>query len=142
MAEPAPSVFIPQPVSGAEQSRAEGRARGGSPSLGPAPGTRRLSTLRSFPGICCRPSCILFLLAQAAAWSHGFPALFPHRWTFQACQDLPAMGPPPQLLRWGWALQASPLNSPGTRAPASRFASLGCPSGPAAMPTPTSGYAT
>ncbi|XP_021110196.1 AP-4 complex subunit mu-1 isoform X3 [Heterocephalus glaber] len=64
------------------------------------------------------------------------------RWTFPAYQDPPATGLPPQPLCWGWALQASPLNSPGTHAPASRFASLGWLSGPVATPTPTSGYAT
>lgn len=52
---PAPSLSKLQPVSGAEQPRAEGRAGGGSPSLGPASGARRLSTLGPFPGIRCRP---------------------------------------------------------------------------------------
>ncbi|XP_028701403.1 AP-4 complex subunit mu-1 isoform X5 [Macaca mulatta] len=46
---PAPSLSKLQPVSGAEQPRAEGRAGGGSPSLGPASGARRLSTLGPFP---------------------------------------------------------------------------------------------
>lgn len=52
---PAPSLSKLQPVSGAEQPRAEGRAGGGSPSLGPASGARRLSTLGPFPGIRCGP---------------------------------------------------------------------------------------
>lgn len=50
-ANPAPFLSQLQPVSGAEQPRAEGRAGGGSPSLGPSSGAGRLSALRPFPGI-------------------------------------------------------------------------------------------
>lgn len=52
---PGPSLSMFQPVSGAKQPRAKGRSRGGSPSLEPAPDTRRLPTLRPFPGIPCDP---------------------------------------------------------------------------------------
>uniref|UniRef100_A0A8D1MA51 Adaptor related protein complex 4 subunit mu 1 n=1 Tax=Sus scrofa TaxID=9823 RepID=A0A8D1MA51_PIG len=69
------------------------------------------------------------------------PTSAPHRWMSQAFLGLPAQGPPARLL-WGWALPASPSNFPGTRAPASRFASSGCRSDPAATPTPTSGCDT
>lgn len=47
----APFLSGLQPLSGAEQPRAEGRTEGGSPSLGPAPGAGRLAALRPLPGI-------------------------------------------------------------------------------------------
>lgn len=49
----ASSLSTIQPVSGTEQPRSEGRAGRRSPSLGPAPGTRRFSTLWPFPGMHC-----------------------------------------------------------------------------------------
>lgn len=172
---PAPFLSKLQPVSGAEQPRAEGRAGRGRPSLGPSSGARRLSALSPFPGTSYRfckalsfhlhfqpprptpPNAVaaLFPPAWSASWSLGFPAPFllcafstpppasaPHRWTSQASQGLLAKGPPPRPLLWGWAPRASPLNFLGTRALASRFASSGWRSDPAAVPTPTSGCDT
>lgn len=69
------------------------------------------------------------------------PASVPSRWMFQASPGLPVKDPPPRPL-WVWALPASRLNFPGTRAPASRFASSGWRSDRAATPTPTSGCDT
>lgn len=154
-----PLVSKLQPVSGAERPRTEGRARGRSPPLGPASGARRLPAVRPFPGMSCQvpetfsSSCTcspshpphapdLAPLPSLLCPQHPSPASVPYRWMFQASLGLLAKDPPPQPLHWGWAPPASLLNFPGTRAPASRFASSGSRSDPVATPTPTSGCDT
>ena len=87
------------------------------------------------------PGPLALLPALLSGPSAPFPASPPHRWTSQASLGLLAKALPPQLL-WGWAPPASPSNFPGTRAPASRSASSGWHSDPAATPTPTSGCDT